>query len=230
MVTHFFSISGIAGVGRCFLSQFWPRSHGLSWIMAEIASSRCQRALEAPGEFVCRDPALSHSECQPWHGRALREGHQNICHCPCVLLAGQGAGHSPRAGLLAVPMLPSAGRGTGTEPLQAEQVMVLSREQIRRCFPCPPRPPQPGCPPGSAASGPTSESKTKLPGSKKPAGLEKRISWSPTHSDTWLPRGCPIKGPVPPLVSPCCLGLGGSEGGLCNRHPHRDKAAERENR
>lgn len=95
--THFFSISGVAGVERCFLSQFWPCSHGLSWIMAVIAFPRCQRPPEALGEHVCRHPALSHSECQPWHSGGGRESHQISCRCHDVLMAGQGAGYSLRA-------------------------------------------------------------------------------------------------------------------------------------
>lgn len=51
-------------------------------------------------------------------------------HLSLSLCADGRAGCS--LGALAVPMVPSAGTGTGTAPLQAEQVMVLSREQIRR--------------------------------------------------------------------------------------------------
>lgn len=83
-------------MGRCFLSHF-------SWIMAVSALTRCQRPLEALGELVC--------SIQPSPTPVgVRESHQLSCHCHHVLVAGQCAGSH---GALAVPMLPSAGRGTG---------------------------------------------------------------------------------------------------------------------
>lgn len=109
-------------------------------------------------------------------------------------------------GALAVPMLPSAGKGTGTEPLQAEQVMVLSREQIRRRLFLSSPSPSACLSPWICSIKPHVRKQDQTPRQHKTCRPRKRISWSPAHCHTWLPRGCPTKGSVPPLVSPCWAG------------------------
>lgn len=117
--THFFSISGAAGVGRCFLSQFWPCSHGLSWIVAVTAFTRCWGL------------QVSSADIQPCPTQRASPGGSEGEPPEQLSLSPRADGRAGCHGALAVPLLPSAGRGTGREPLEAEQMMVLSREQIR---------------------------------------------------------------------------------------------------
>lgn len=85
-------------------------------------------------------------------------------------------------GALAVPVLPSAGRGTGREPLAAEQMMVLSGEQIRGMLSLPSLSPSAwlgAVSPQICSIRPYAAKQDQTPRQHKTYRPRKRVSWSP---------------------------------------------------